>query len=126
MFYNSPICGNAQLLRSDSVPAPASDEISLGDALWSTGVETVLLNPLLQTTYSLFVRNSGGDQPLATAGLFATVYTSKGLILQAQPPPPCGDPTALVALRNVALKTDDQVDDFERAVASLGACLKNP
>ena len=48
----------------------------------TTGVEVLYLDPMVATSYQLWVRNTGLDQPIMSSGLRANLYTSAGLIKQ--------------------------------------------
>ena len=125
VYYNSPACGGANLLRSDRLTEPAAGTDDFGGSgaaiADATGVEVLYLDPMVATSYQLWVRNTGLDQPLMTAGIRATLYTKDGLVRQLEPPPPCGNATAFANIHPAGL--DDYVDDYEAAVAAAGvAC----
>ena len=44
--------------------------------------QVVYLDPMVETTYTVWVRNSGLDQPLDTSGLRVTLYTKSGRVKQ--------------------------------------------
>jgi hypothetical protein len=99
VYYNSPSCGGAHLVtksgEGDSLVGMNIDEtIGVGDVIAASGVETLFLNPGLETSYALFVRNSALDQPIDTAGLRVNVYGSQGQVGETtQPPPFCPNAT---------------------------------
>lgn len=103
VYYNSPSCGGAHLVtksgEGDSLVGMNIDEtIGVGDVIAASGVETLFLNPVLETSYALFVRNSALDQPIDTAGLRVNVYGSQGQVGETtQPPPFCPNATHSIA-----------------------------
>jgi len=122
VYYNSPACGYADLLSTDALSEPTVDDIPYSDAIDTTGVEILYLNPMIETTYTLWVRNSNLDQPIDTAGLKVNVYTADGLVKTVVPPPPCGNATGYVTVT-----TDDggsdyyyYGDDYHNTIANLG------
>jgi hypothetical protein len=123
VYYNTPACGNANLLLEDDISAPTTDDIPYTSAIDTTGVETIYLNPMIETTYTLWVRNSNLDQPLDTAALRVSLYTSSGPVTYVVPPPPCGNATGLVTVSTSNGDDDDDGDDYHTAIEALGtAC----
>ena len=121
VYYNSPRCGGATLVRSDSLAAPEADDYGPGDAAATNGVETIVLSPMLATSYSLWVRNSALDQPLMTSGLRAHLYSSAGLLGQVTQPAPCGNATRFANVEAAAaVAADDYADDYAASLSARG------
>jgi hypothetical protein len=87
-------------------------------------VEVLYLNPMIETTYTLWVRNTGLDQPIDTSALRVSLYTASGPIKTVVPTPPCGNSTHLVTVSRDDLDDwDDTFDDYHNTIASLGINL---
>jgi hypothetical protein len=60
--------------------------------------QVVYLDPMVETTYTVWVRNSGLDQPLDTSGLRVTLYTKSGRVKQVMRGPLLSLSISLVCL----------------------------
>ena len=56
-------------------------------AVEKNGVEVIMLDPIYETEYSLYVRNTNLDQTFSTSGLVAKFYGSEGLVKTVTLPP---------------------------------------
>lgn len=74
---------------------------------------------MIETTYTLWVRNTGLDQPIDTSALRVSLYTADGPIKTVVPTPPCGNATNLVTA-TIADDWDDDFDDYHNTIALLG------
>ena len=88
LYYGVTSCGDAKLVRSDQLTVPSSVTSVIAEAD-EYGVESIRLTSLRATTYTVFIRNSGLEQPTERAEIKVDVFNVDGLVSRVDQPAAC-------------------------------------
>jgi len=88
LYYGVTSCGDAKLVRSDQLTVPSSVTSVIAEAD-EYGAESIRSTSLRATTYTVFIRNSGLEQPTERAEIKVDVFNVDGLVSRVDPPAAC-------------------------------------